>query len=117
MNGIPVTARLARLAFRLIKRERNYSQYLGCQSVGGRIRQSYANTIIHLLADNITHEILTSELERSITDHGRPMHMPRISLFVIGLCRVHRAPIIPEHEIAFSPFVPVDECRLRTMCI
>ncbi len=107
----------ARRELSLVKRERNLSQYPGRQIIGSPIRQSYANTIVHVFADKITHEILTSELERPVTDHGRAVHVPRKSLIIIGLGRVHRTPVVPEHEIAFLPFVPVDECRLRTMCI
>jgi hypothetical protein len=70
-----------------------------------------------LVADNISHETLLSDLERTNSGRGRPVHMSRIAMIIIGLCHVHRVIIRPEYEITFSSFVPVYECQLRTMCI
>ena len=41
--------------------------------------------------------------------------MTRKAGVVIRLRRMHRAPVVPEYEVAFAPFVAVNELRLRAM--
>ena len=53
--------------------------------------------------------VLRSDLIRSVSNNCGAMHMAGVVGSVIGLRYVHRTPVIPEHEIAFLPFVAVNE--------
>ena len=54
-------------------------------------------------------------LIRPITDNRGAVHMAGVAGGVIGLRCVHRTPVVPKHEITFTPFVAVDEIWFRAM--
>ena len=58
---------------------------------------------------------MRSDLIRPVSDNCGAVHMAGVMVSVIGLRCVHRTPVIPEHEIAFLPFVAVNEIWLCAM--
>jgi len=53
--------------------------------------------------------------EWSIADYSRAMHVSAINVVIVWLGRMHGASIVPEDEIAGTPFVAMHEGRLGAM--
>ena len=60
-------------------------------------------------------DVSEGPLEWPIADYSRAMHVSGINVVVVWLGRMHGASIVPEDEIAGTPFVAMHKGRLGAM--